>query len=101
MKAPRQKASKRPAPKRSAPSSKGSSPHGAANRIVRGGLIQMANPINDADTPVSQVAEAMLDKHLPLVTEAGKRGVQILCLQEIFNGPYFCPSQDARWCDIA
>jgi N-carbamoylputrescine amidase len=23
--------------------------------------------------------------------------VQILCLQEIFNGPYFCPSQDKRW----
>jgi beta-ureidopropionase len=27
--------------------------------------------------------------------------VQILCLQEIFNGPYFCPSQDARWYDAA
>jgi predicted amidohydrolase len=27
--------------------------------------------------------------------------VQILCLQEVFNGPYFCPSQDAKWCDIA
>jgi len=19
----------------------------------------------------------------------------------MFNGPYFCPSQDSRWCDIA
>jgi N-carbamoylputrescine amidase len=27
--------------------------------------------------------------------------VQILCLQEIFNGPYFCPGQDARWYDAA
>jgi N-carbamoylputrescine amidase len=27
--------------------------------------------------------------------------VQILCLQEVFNGPYFCPSQDSRWCDLA
>jgi beta-ureidopropionase len=70
-------------------------------RIVRGGLIQMANPINDATTPVAKVAQAMLEKHLPMVDEAGKRGVQILCLQEIFNGPYFCPSQDPRWCDIA
>ena len=70
-------------------------------RVVRGGLIQMSNPINDADAPVSQVADAMLDKHLPLIDEAGKRGVQILCLQEVFNGPYFCPSQDSRWCDIA
>jgi len=30
-----------------------------------------------------------------------KKGVQILCLQEIFNGPYFCPSQDPRWYDAA
>jgi N-carbamoylputrescine amidase len=36
-----------------------------------------------------------------MIEEAGKRGVQILCLQEMFNGPYFCPSQDSRWCDIA
>jgi N-carbamoylputrescine amidase len=27
--------------------------------------------------------------------------VQILGLQEVFNGPYFCPSQDAHWYDIA
>ena len=39
--------------------------------------------------------------HLPLIEEAGKRGVQILGLQEVFNGPYFCPSQDALWYDIA
>ena len=26
-----------------------------------------------------------------------RSGVQILCLQEIFNGPYFCPGQDRRW----
>jgi N-carbamoylputrescine amidase len=70
-------------------------------RSVVGGLIQMSNPINDASTPVAKVARAMEDKHVPLIEEAGKKGVQILCLQEVFNGPYFCPSQDARWCDIA
>jgi beta-ureidopropionase len=70
-------------------------------RNVVGGLIQMSNPINDPDAPVQKVAEAMLEKHLPYIEEAGKKGVQILCLQEVFNGPYFCPSQDARWCDIA
>jgi len=70
-------------------------------RIVTSGLIQMSNPINDADAPVERVRDAMVAKHLPLIEEAGKKGVQILCLQEMFNGPYFCPSQDARWCDIA
>ncbi len=68
---------------------------------VTGGLIQMANPINDPDASVDQVREAMMAKHMPLIEEAGQRGVQILCLQEMFNGPYFCPSQDSKWCDIA
>ena len=39
----------------------------------------------------------MIKKHLALVDKAGKDGVQILCLQEIFSTPYFCPSQDAKW----
>jgi N-carbamoylputrescine amidase len=43
----------------------------------------------------------MLEKHLPFIEEAGKRGVQILCMQEIFNGPYFCPGQDKRWYEAA
>ncbi|HEX8705718.1 MAG TPA: nitrilase-related carbon-nitrogen hydrolase [Myxococcaceae bacterium] len=70
-------------------------------RKVLGGLIQMSNPINDASASVQTIRDAMFEKHLPLVEEAGKRGVQILCLQEIFNGPYFCPSQDSKWCDLA
>jgi N-carbamoylputrescine amidase len=36
-----------------------------------------------------------------MIHDAGKQGVQILCLQEIFNGPYFCPGQDKRWYDAA
>ena len=70
-------------------------------RKVIGGLIQMSNPINDANAPVEKIRDAMLEKHIPYIEEAGKKGVQLLCLQEIFNGPYFCPSQDAKWCDIA
>lgn len=61
----------------------------------------MANPLNDESASVADIQEAMFQKHLPLIHEAGKRGVQILCLQEIFNGPYFCPSQDRRWYDAA
>jgi beta-ureidopropionase len=70
-------------------------------RIVRSGLIQCSNPLNDESASVADIQEAMFQKHLPLIHEAGKRGVQILCLQEIFNGPYFCPSQDRRWYDAA
>jgi len=71
-----------------------------ARKLV-GGLIQMSNPINDDSASVDDVRKAMTEKHLPYIEEAGKKGVQVLCLQEIFNGPYFCPSQDAKWCDIA
>jgi len=70
-------------------------------RIVKSGLIQCANPINDESRPVVEIQAAMFEKHLPWIHEAGKQGVQILCMQEIFNGPYFCPSQDKRWYDAA
>ena len=71
------------------------------SQIVRCGLIQCSNPINDESRPVTEIQQAMLEKHLPYIDEAGKKGVQILCLQEIFNGPYYCPSQDKRWYDSA
>ncbi len=70
-------------------------------RNVLSGLIQASNPINDETRPVAEIQAAMLEKHLPMIHDAGKKGVQILCLQEIFNGPYFCPGQDKRWYDAA
>lgn len=72
-----------------------------AKRMLTAGLIQLANPINDESRSVQEISRAMLEKHLPYIEEAGKRGVQILCLQELFNAPYFCPSQDKRWFDLA
>src|SRR5580765_6604228 len=71
------------------------------SRRVIGGLIQAAAPLTDPSVPVERIRQAAIDVHLPLIEEAGRRGVQILGLQEVFNGPYFCPSQDARWYDLA
>jgi len=70
-------------------------------RKVLSGLIQASNPVNDETKSVAEIQAAMFEKHLPMIHEAGKQGVQILCLQEIFNGPYFCPGQDKRWYDAA
>ena len=67
------------------------------SQIVKCGLIQCSNPINDETRPIAEIQKAMLEKHLPFIEDAARKGVQILCLQEIFNGPYFCPSQDKRW----
>jgi len=60
------------------------------------GLTQAGCPDSSGRTP-QQLKAGMLEKHLPLIEEAGRRGVQILCLQEIFAGPYFCAEQDPRW----
>jgi beta-ureidopropionase len=66
------------------------------SRIVRGGLIQSSLAIS-ADQPIEAIKKAMIDKHIPLIDEAGRKGVQVLCLQEIFYGPYFCAEQKTRW----
>ncbi|KPH12936.1 acyltransferase [Chryseobacterium sp. ERMR1:04] len=50
---------------------------------------------------IDEIKQAMLEKHLPYIDEAGKQGVQILCFQEIFNTPYFCPGQDSKWYESA
>jgi N-carbamoylputrescine amidase len=71
------------------------------SKMVRCGLIQCSNPLNDESRSVKDIQKAMVDKHLPLIHQAGEKGVQILCLQEIFNGPYFCPSQSPRWYEAA
>ena len=65
-------------------------------RTVKGGLIQASNPI-PGDKDLQKIKQSMLDKHIPLIEQAGEQGVEVLCLQEIFYGPYFCPSQDSRW----
>jgi N-carbamoylputrescine amidase len=69
-------------------------------RKVTVGLIQASTPFEEGWT-VEKTKQVALEKHLPLIEEAGRRGVQILGLQEIFNGPYFCPSQDPKWYDAA
>jgi N-carbamoylputrescine amidase len=63
---------------------------------VKGGLIQMSLKGDTAMSP-EQIRNKMNDAHIPLIEQAGKQGVQVLCLQEVFNQPYFCPSQDVKW----
>jgi beta-ureidopropionase len=70
-------------------------------RIIKSGLIQMSLPKTEGEGTIAEIKEAMLQKHIPYIEEAGKKGVQILCLQEIFNTPYFCPGQDKAWYESA
>ncbi len=65
-------------------------------RLVKGGLIQ-CSLAESTEKPIEIVKKAMIDKHIALIEDAGKKGVQILCLQEIFYGPYFCAEQKTKW----
>ena len=63
---------------------------------VKGGLIQMSLKGDTGMSP-QEIRNKMNDAHVPLIEQAGKAGVNVLCLQEVFNQPYFCPSQDVKW----
>ena len=68
-------------------------------RVVRGGLIQVKADISLEGT-TDDIKQRMLDKHLPLIEKAASEGVQLVCLQELFNCPYFCAEQQPRWYDM-
>lgn len=60
------------------------------------GLIQMGLKGDTSMSP-AEITKLMLDAHLPMIDEAAAKGVQVLCFQEVFTQPYFCPSQDRKW----
>jgi beta-ureidopropionase len=68
-------------------------------RVVRCSLIQ-AHSDASPDLPLEQLKRAMVDKHLDYIRQAAEAGAQIVCLQELFYGPYFCAEQQVRWYDF-
>src|SRR5499427_7550347 len=68
-------------------------------RTVSGGLIQVKCDVSLEGT-TADVKQRMIDKTMPLVEQAGTRGVQVLCLQELFYGPYFCAEQKTKWYEL-
>lgn len=69
------------------------------SRIVKCGLIQTSLACSTAES-VETIKQASIERHLKLIEQAGRDGVQILCLQELFNGPYFCAEQTPRWYEM-
>jgi N-carbamoylputrescine amidase len=51
----------------------------------------------DGNMEPGEIRERMIEAHIPYVEDAGNQGVQVLCFQEVFTQPYFCPSQDRKW----
>ncbi|HXH04431.1 MAG TPA: nitrilase-related carbon-nitrogen hydrolase [Candidatus Competibacteraceae bacterium] len=63
---------------------------------LKAGLIQMGLK-GSTDMSPAEIRDHMLEAHIPLIDAAGRQGVQVLCFQEVFTQPYFCPSQDRKW----
>ncbi|WP_336774119.1 nitrilase-related carbon-nitrogen hydrolase [Paenibacillus sp. MMO-58] len=64
------------------------------------GLIQASHDVH-GDEPVEAHKKAAIEKHIRLVREAAVKGAQIISLQEIFYGPYFCAEQVTKWYDAS
>jgi N-carbamoylputrescine amidase len=69
-------------------------------RTVRAALIQAAL-CEPTTSPVERIKRAMIDKHVELIAQASAKGAQVVCLQELFYGPYFPAEQSARWYALA
>lgn len=69
------------------------------SRIVRVGLIQSHHDVS-GERPLEEHKKSALDKHLGMIYEAKQKGAEIVCLQELFYGPYFCAEQNTRWYDL-
>jgi beta-ureidopropionase len=67
------------------------------SRVVRCGLIQASNVKSPESASLAEIRDAMIEKHLVMIADAAAKGVQILCLQELFYGPYFAAEQDPKW----
>ena len=65
-------------------------------RTVRAALIQ-AKLCERSDAPIERIKQAMIDKHVALLAEAARQGAEVVCLQELFYGPYFPAEQQTRW----
>jgi len=61
-------------------------------RIVRGALLQAA---------YTGDKETMIQKSETYARQAAEQGVQVMCFQELFDGPYFCQAQDNKWYALA
>src|SRR5258707_5183324 len=60
--------------------------------IVKVGLVQMS---------CDPKPEANLKKAIARITDAAKKGAQIVCLQELFRSQYFCQTEDIELFKLA
>lgn len=70
------------------------------SKSVRIGLIQARHEVS-GDRPLEEHKKTAIEKHVRMIYEAKQQEAEIVCLQELFYGPYFCAEQNPRWYDLA
>ncbi|MCC6319760.1 MAG: carbon-nitrogen hydrolase [Gemmatimonadaceae bacterium] len=63
------------------------------SRIFKVGIVQ--------ETAASPDIAANVARAVSAVRAAHAQGAQVICLQELFNAPYFCQTLDMKWFDLA
>src|SRR5437773_9547526 len=69
-------------------------------RVVRCGLIQAHCEWSPEKYLLPDIKKKMIAKHERLIASAAKKKIQILGLQELFYGHYFCAEQETRWYEL-
>lgn len=65
---------------------------GTGSRVVRCALIQTGGMMNPTE---------IFQRQLQLVRDAAAKGAQVICLQELATGPYFCQVETREWFALA
>ena len=52
-------------------------------------------------TSYGEDLQANIDKTIGFVREAAGRGAQVILPSELFQGPYFCVSQEEHWFSLS
>jgi N-carbamoylputrescine amidase len=63
---------------------------------VKVGLIQAHHEV-EGSQPIQAHKQAAIAKHIRMIRDAAAKGARIVCLQELFYGPYFCTEQNPKW----
>ena len=67
-------------------------PTSHGSRVVRCALIQTGGMMNPTE---------IFQRQLDLIREAAGKGAQVICLQELATGPYFCQVETREWFALA
>lgn len=69
-------------------------------RVVKAALTQTCVPESEGRS-LESIREQMVEEHERFLKEAAAQGVEVLCFQELFTGPYFAAEQEPRWYELA